>query len=464
MIGAMTRTRLVIIGGDAGGMGAAAQARRSRPIEELEIVALERGRYTSYSACGIPYWIGGDIARRDELIARTPQEHRDQGIDVRLGVEATAIDLDRREVAFRDLDTGETGALGFDDLVIATGARPMRPDVPGLDADGVHGIQHLQDGDAVLAALDAGAQSAVIVGAGYIGLEMAEALVKRGLAVTVIERGQQPMNVVDEDMGALIARAVRALGITLITGSTLREVTVADGRAVGVVHQPLAGSPRTTPADVVILALGTKPESGLAAAAGLDVGRSGGIRTDARMRAQIDGVAQEGIWAAGDCVEVMHRVSLQPVAIALATHAAKQARVVGTNIAGGYATFAGVIGTAATKVCELEVGRTGLSTREAQAVGFEVEATVVESTTKAGYFPGAESITTKLLAERGSGRLLGAQIVGREGSAKRIDVLATAVWAQLTVMQLAEMDLSYAPPFSPVWDPVQITARKAAHR
>ena len=153
-----------------------------------------------------------------------------------------------------------------------------------------------------------------------------------------------------------------------------------------------------------------------------------------------------------------------PVSIALATHAAKQARVVGTNIAGGYATFAGVIGTAATKVCELEVGRTGLSTREAQAVGFEVEATVVESTTKAGYFPGAESITTKLLAERGSGRLLGAQIVGREGSAKRIDVLAAAVWAQLTVMQLAEMDLSYAPPFSPVWDPVQITARKAAHR
>jgi NADPH-dependent 2,4-dienoyl-CoA reductase/sulfur reductase-like enzyme len=460
----MTRERLLIIGGDAAGMGVAAHARRGRPEDELEIIALERGRYTSYSACGIPYWIGGEVGSRDELIARTPPEHRAQGIDVRLRTEATAIDLVARSVTARDLDDGSLCELSFDDLVIATGASPTWPDLPGLDASGLHGIQHLQDGDEVRAALDAGATRAVIVGAGYIGLEMAEALVRRGLSVTVIDRGQQPMSVVDEDMGALIAHAVRALGITLLTGTDLLEVTVADSRATGVICKALAGPPQRLDADLVILALGTTPQSELARAAGLDIGASGGIATDAAMRAQIGGVAQEHIWAAGDCVEVMHRVSQRPVAIALATHAAKQARVIGTRIAGGSATFPGVLGTAATKICALEIGRTGLSSREAAAAGFDVEATTVESTTKAGYFPGAEPITTKLLAERGTGRLLGAQIVGHEGSAKRIDVLATAIWCGLTVGQISELDLSYAPPFSPVWDPVQIAARKAAGR
>lgn len=460
----MTRERLLIIGGDAAGMGVAAQARRGRPEDELEIVVLERGPYTSYSACGIPYWVGDEVSSRDALIARTPQEHRARGIDVRLGVEATAIDLDACTVTARDLHDGAVAQLGFDDLVIATGASPTWPDLPGLDASGVHGIQHLQDGDEVRAALDAGATRAVIVGAGYIGLEMAEALVRRGLSVTVIDRGQQPMSVVDEDMGALIAQAVRALGITLLTGTELLEVTVAGGRATGIMARALAGQPQRIEADLVILALGTAPQSQLAAAAGLDIGRSGGISTDAAMRTQIDGVAQEHVWAAGDCVEVLHRISQRPVAIALATHAAKQARVIGTHIAGGYAAFPGVLGTAATKICSLEIGRTGLSSREAAAAGFQVESTTMESTTKAGYFPGAESITTKLLAEKGTGRLLGAQIVGREGSAKRIDVLATAIWCGLTVSEISELDLSYAPPFSPVWDPVQITARKAAGR
>ncbi|MCU1690113.1 MAG: flavoprotein oxidoreductase, partial [Jatrophihabitantaceae bacterium] len=361
----MTRQRLLIIGGDAAGMGVAAHARRGRPVDELEIVVLERGQYTSYAACGIPYWIGGEVDSRDDLIARTPQEHRAQGIDVRLRIEATAIDLDARRVSARDLDDGSVSEFSFDDLVIATGATPLRPDLPGLDAAGVFGIQHLQDGDDVRAALDAGASRAVIVGAGYIGLEMAEALIQRGLTVTVIDRSQEPMSVVDEDMGALIAKAVRGLGITLLTGTELLEVMVEDGRATGVRCKALAGEAQVLEADLVILALGTAPTSELARVAGLDIGPSGGITTDAALRAQIGGAAQQHIWAAGDCVEVMHRVSQRPVAIALATHAAKQARVVATHIVGGYATFPGVLGTAATKICALEIGRTGLSTKEA---------------------------------------------------------------------------------------------------
>lgn len=460
----MTGKRLVIIGGDAAGMGVAAQARRGRPAEDLEIIALERGRYTSYSACGIPYWIAGDVERRDDLIARTPQEHRAQGIEVRLRTEATSIDLAGRTVTVQDLDSGAVSELAFDDLVIATGATPVRTELPGADAAGVHRVQQLPDGDAILAALEAGATRAVIVGAGYIGLEMAEALLQRGLSVSIVHRGQQPMNVLDEDMGALVAREVRALGVTLLTGTEVLEVTTDDGSATGVLCQPLLGDAVHLAADLVILALGVAPAAGLARAAGLDIGPSGGIATDAAMRTQIGGVAQEHVWAAGDCVEVMHRVSGRPVAIALATHAAKQARVIGTRIAGGSATFPGVLGTAVTKFCSLEIGRTGLSSREAAAAGFDVDATVMESTTKAGYYPGAAPITTKLLVESGTGRLLGAQIVGREGSAKRIDVLATAIWAGLSVAQIAEMDLSYAPPFSPTWDPVQIAARKAAAR
>ena len=269
----------------------------------------------------------------------------------------------------------------------------------------------------------------------------------------MVDRSRTPVGTFDPDIGAFIAEAVRAMGITLVLGEGATSVeTGAQGRAVAVITD----TGRRLPADLVVLGLGVRPDTALAVAAGIPLGPSGGVAVDARMRTQVDGV-----WAAGDCVESVHRLSGQRVVVALGTHANKQGRVVGINIGGGYATFAGVIGTAITKVCDLEVARTGLSEVEADAAGYQYVTASVDSTTRAGYFPGAAAIRVKLLAERRSGRLLGAQIAGREGSAKRIDTLAACVWNEMSVDEVLGMDLSYAPPFSPVWDPVLIAARKA---
>jgi NADPH-dependent 2,4-dienoyl-CoA reductase/sulfur reductase-like enzyme len=447
--------RLVVVGGDAGGMTAASQARRRRGPDDLEIIALERGRHTSYSACGVPYWIGGIVSDVDDLVTRAPEVFRaKQGIDVRLRHEAVGLDLDRREVLVRDRDAGRDLRIGFDQLVIGTGAVPIRPPLPGIDAPGVYGVQTLDDGEAVRAALDAGARRAVVVGGGYIGLEMAEAFVQRGLDVTVVEAAEAPMATLDHDMGRLVAHALEGMGITLYCGEPVQAVDVdpADGRVRAVVT-----ADREIPTDIVVLGLGVRPNSALAADAGIRIGVTGGIVTDVRMRT----ASHDGVWAAGDCVETVNRVSQAPTAVALGTHANKQGRVAGINIGGGYATFPGVVGTAATKVCDLEVARTGLRERDAHRAGFRYVTAVVRSTTRAGYFPGTQPITTKLIAEKRSGRLLGAQIVGREGAAKRIDVLATALWNEMTVEEIAGLDLSYAPPFAPVWDPVLIAARKA---
>ena len=449
----MSRERLVVVGADAGGMTAASQARRRRPADQLEIVAVDRGRHASYSACGIPYWIGGAVDSVDALVTRTVEEFRKQDIEVRLRHEAVSLDLAAGAVLVRDLDGGGETRLGFDQLVVATGATPVRPDIPGVDAPGVFGVQTLDDGEEVRAALAAGAERAVVVGGGYIGLEMAEAFVQRGLAVTVVEAAPQPMSTLDPDMGALVAGAVEGLGIELLRDAPVTGiVTGADGRA-----RAVATADREIPADVVVLGLGVRPGTELARAAGVEIGVTGGVVTDARMRT----VSHEQVWAAGDCVQTIHRVSRAPVSVPLGTHANKQGRVAGINLGGGYATFPGVVGTSVTKVCDLEVARTGLREADADDAGFRFVTATVESTTRAGYFPGARPITTKLIAERRSGRLLGAQIVGREGAAKRIDVLATALWNDMTVEDIAGLDLSYAPPFAPVWDPVLIAARKA---
>jgi NADPH-dependent 2,4-dienoyl-CoA reductase/sulfur reductase-like enzyme len=450
----MGRERLVVVGADAAGMSAASQARRLRGPDDLEIVAFDRGRSTSYSACGIPYWIGGLVESEQALIARTPEQHRANGIDVRLRTEVTAVDLDARVVRLRDLDGGTEETAPFDTLVLATGSVPMRPPVPGIDADGVYGVQVLDDGVALRAELDSGrVRRVVVVGGGYIGLELAEACVTRGFEVTVVDRSDTPVGTFDPDIGAFLADAVRGLGIDLVLGDGVSAIeTGPAGRVRAVVTE----SGRELPADLVVLGLGVRPAVALARDAGVPIGTSGGIAVDARMRTGVDGV-----WAAGDCVESVHRLSGQRIVVALGTHANKQGRVAGINIGGGYATFRGVIGTAVTKICSLEVARTGLSEAEAEEAGFAFVTASVDSTTRAGYFPGAQPIRVKMIAERRSGRLLGAQIVGREAAAKRIDTLAVAVWNEMGVDELLGMDLSYAPPFSPVWDPVLIAARKA---
>jgi NADPH-dependent 2,4-dienoyl-CoA reductase/sulfur reductase-like enzyme len=446
-------TRMVVVGGDAAGMSAATQARKRRGLGELEIVAFERGRHTSYSACGLPYYAADVVEDWRELVARTPEEHAEQDIEVRTRHEVEAIDLEARRARVRDLDGGRVVEEPWDVLVVATGSTPLRPPIDGIDLPGVYGLSVLEDGIELRKAVDAGPRRAVIVGGGYIGLEAAEALVARGVPTALVEAAPQVMSRIDPDMGELVSDAVREIGVELYLEEEV-EAIEGDGRV-----RAVRTVKRTLDADLVVLGLGTRPAVGLAEASGIELGPSGAIAVSPRMRTRHDGV-----WAAGDCAEARHLVSGQPVSYHLGTIANKQGRVCGINIGGGYATFPGVLGTAVSKVCEVEVARTGLSEVELADLGLEWEQAAVDSTTRAGYFPGAAPIRTKVLAERRSGRLLGAQIVGKEGAAKRIDVFATALWNGMEVDEMVNMDLSYAPPFSPVWDPVLIATRKLSEQ
>ena len=448
---------MVVIGGDAAGMSAASRARRLKGPDELEIVAFERGHFTSYSACGIPYWVSGDVPERDRLIARTAEEHRARDIGLRLRTEVTEIDVAGGRVRARDVDSGAESWTSYDKLVIATGARPVRPDLPGIDAPGVHGVQTLDDGQALLDTLSrTRGRRAVVVGAGYIGVEMAEAMIKRGYEVTVVNRGRQPMATLDPDMGELVGRAMEGMGITMVNDAEVTGLLTGDDGTVRAVTTEDA----EFPADVVVLGMGVRPETGLARAAGLPLGEHGGLLTDRSLRVR----GQENIWAGGDCVEVLDLVSGQERHIPLGTHANKHGQIIGANAGGDYATFPGVVGTAVSKVCDLEIARTGLREKDALRVGLRFEAVTIESTSRAGYYPGASPMTVKMLAERRTGRLLGVQIVGREGAGKRVDTAAVALTAGMTVEQITALDLGYAPPFSPTWDPVQVAARKATSK
>jgi NADPH-dependent 2,4-dienoyl-CoA reductase/sulfur reductase-like enzyme len=446
----MSATRLVVIGGDAAGMSAAAKVRREDP--QREIVVLERSPHTSYSACGMPYLIAGMVESADLLIARTPEKFREKyNIDARIHHEVTELDLTGQRVRVSHLESGKAAWEPYDQLLIATGAEAFLPPLPGSDGDGIFGLSTLASGLRVQQFMDKEQpRRAVVVGGGYIGLEMAEALIRRGLQVSLVERGEQVMGTLDPDMGAMVSDALREIGVTLYLQESLTGYETADGRVTAVVTDQ-----RTLPAELVIVGLGTRPNTDLAAAAGITLGEKGSIRVNPRMQS-----SAPGVWAAGDCAESFHLVSRRPFHVALGTVANKQGTVAGINLAGGYATFPGVVGTAVSKICKYEVARTGLMEREIRDLGLLYTTATIKSKTRAGYYPGAGWITVKLLAEQGSGRLLGGQIVGLEGAAKRIDVLATAITAGMTVQQVADLDLSYAPPFSPVWDPVQTAARQ----
>jgi NADPH-dependent 2,4-dienoyl-CoA reductase/sulfur reductase-like enzyme len=282
---------------------------------------------------------------------------------------------------------------------------------------------------------------------------MAEALVGRGVAVALVEASDQPMATLDPDMGGMVADALSGIGVDVHLGVGVKGFETGSDGGVSAVR---AGD-MTLAADLVVLGLGVKPASDLARAAGIDVGPSGGIVTDAQMR-----TSAEGVWAAGDCVAVRHRVSGEAMAIALGTYANRQGRVAGITMTGGVAEFPGVLGTAIAKICDYEVGRTGLREEDARRAGFDPVSARVESTTRAGYFPGATKMTVKAIADRRTGRLLGGQIIGKDGAAKRIDVMAAGIWNEMTVEEFAMLDLSYAPPFGPLWDPVALAARKVS--
>jgi NADPH-dependent 2,4-dienoyl-CoA reductase/sulfur reductase-like enzyme len=444
-----SKERLVVIGGDAAGMSAASKARRLR--SDLDIVVFESTPYTSYSACGIPYSIGGVVDDMESLIVRSPEKFRSKyNIDVRTLHEVVEIDVSSRRVKTRRVNDGRELWEPYDQLLVATGGLPFRPDLPGIDSRGIHGISTLQSGVQLERTMEGEHPGrAVIVGGGYIGLEMAEALLRCGLQVALVQRRSHVMGTMDPDMGSIISQGLRERGVALYLDESVTGLEVDDGRVKGVV----TGN-RTLPADMVILGTGVRPNTGLAKDAGIPLGDQGAIRVNMRMQTGTDGV-----WAAGDCAESFHLVSRKPVYIALGTVANKHGRVAGINLGGGYATFPGVVGTAVTKVCELEVARTGLNKEEIARLGIECAHARIESLTRAGYYPDAAKITVKLLAEKGSGRLLGGQIVGGKGSAKRIDVVATALHAGLTIEEMINLDLGYAPPFSPVWDPVLIAAK-----
>lgn len=438
--------RIVIIGGDAGGMSAVSQIRKRKP--DAQIVALERGRWTSYSACGIPYVVAGIVEGGVErLVVRSPAQHRRNGVDVRTGHEVTAIETASRTVTVLDHGAGEHYELGFDQLLIATGGAPIRPPMPGIDLPFVQGVQNLEDAAVLLDHVErTGCQRIVIVGGGYIGLEMADAFLHRGCTTTLVDRSPHPLALLDDDTGALLASALAGRGIEL------RLDTLVEGFDPGVVHTT-AGD---LPAELVILGIGVAPSSALARDAGIELGVRDAIRVDDRQQTSV-----EGVWAAGDVCESTHLVTGGPVHIPLGTYANRQGRVAGINIGGGHATAPRVLGTAITKLCDTEIAVTGLNTVAAAGAGFDVVSSVIESTTAAGYYPGAARLTVKLIVERGSGRLLGAQIVGGPGAGKRIDTCATAITAGMDVEQLLDLDLAYAPPFSPLWDPVAVAAREA---
>lgn len=377
---------------------------------------------------------------------------KNNDIDVKLFNEVLEIDLKQSKLLLQEKDNTKTHWESFDKLMIATGAVSIKPPVEGIDAKGIFGVNSLESGLALKSFIEKHKpKKAVVIGGGYIGLEMAENLLLLGMEVSLIERAPEVMLTLDTDMGALVSEALIKAGVKLYRNESLTGFETKKGTVCSVVTDK-----RTFKADLVILGMGVKPNISLVKNTEIKIGITGAIEVDNTMHTTADNV-----WAGGDCAESFHLVSKRPVNIALGTVANKHGRVVGTNVVGGHATFTGLVGTAVTKIGEVEVARTGLSEKEIKQTGLEYITSVTKSMTRANYYPNSGPISVKILAEKKSGKLLGAQIVGEAGSAKRIDILATALHAGLTVEEIADLDLSYAPPISPLWDPVAIAARIA---
>lgn len=441
--------RLIIIGGVAAGMSAASKARRTD--KNLEIVVYEQSGYVSYGSCGFPYYLKGEIPRIEDVVVRTPQDFAKQGIQAQVQHRVLKVDPVEQTVQVRDLKTQTEFTDSWDSLILTTGGVAVRPPIPGLDLPGIFTLRTVEDALAIQGWLEQEQpKRAVIVGGGYIGLEMAEALAARGLHLTLVEALPQVMPNMDVDMASHVQQELERQRVEL---QLEYPVTAFEGQ--GRVQTVVAGG-QSFPADLVIFSVGLKPGVVLAQQAGLVLGPTGAVVVDDHQR-----TSQPNIYAAGDVAEARHLVTGKPAYVPLGTTANKQGRVAGANGAGGDDRFPGIVGTAVVKVFNLEAARTGLSERQAQAEGFEVETAVVTSSAQAHYMPGHTPIHVKLVFERGSQRLLGAQMVGRSGVAKRIDIIVAALQAGWTTYNLADLDLSYAPPFAPVWDPILVAANVA---
>lgn len=441
--------RIVIVGGVAAGMSAASRARRQNP--QAEVVVFERGEWISYGACGLPYVLGGDVRGWNDLVARTPEQMRARGIGVRLRQEVTGVDAQAGTVTVRDRQAGTTLTEPFDRLLIASGVSPIRPDWAKTNLAGVHVLKDIPDGQQIEASLR-GARRVCIVGAGYIGLELAEAFRARNLSVVMLEKGPEvARRILDLGYQRRVREELERGGVEVRCGTTVTGLTGKTGRVTGV--QTDHGLVR---ADLVIVAVGVKPNTDLARAAGARIGNTGAVAVNARQETSVSGV-----FSAGDNTESTHRVTRRRVHIPLGLTANRMGRVAGVNMAGGDAKFPGIVGTGIFKTFELGVARTGLTQADADALGLNAVSVDVTSTDHAGYYTTSLPIHIRLTAERQTRRLLGAQLVAHNHlSAKRVDVVAALLHRRSTVQDLFDADLSYAPPFSSVWDVLLVAADK----
>jgi NADPH-dependent 2,4-dienoyl-CoA reductase/sulfur reductase-like enzyme/rhodanese-related sulfurtransferase len=436
--------KLLIIGGVAGGATAAARARRVS--ETADITLVERGPHVSYANCGLPYFISKDITKRSKLLLQTP-EGFDSRYRVKVLLETEALEIDRAGRRVRVKGPGGESWLSYDSLILAQGGSPVMPPVPGVDSPNVFRLWTVPDMDRIVAFLDAHAPaSALIAGGGFIGMEMAEAFVRRGIATTVVELLPRVMSTMDPEFGGLIARHMEAHGVQVRTGAGLKEIDA--GRST---VQLTDGS--TVPAGIVMVAAGVKAELTLAKTAGLALGAAGGLQVDEHLR-----TSDPFIWAAGDMNEVLHKVSGRRVRVPLAGPANRQGRIAASNALGMSMTYAGALGSSVVKIFDLTAAGTGLTETAARSAGFNPGAAMVVKDHHASYYPGGKELVLKIVYDRPSGRLLGGQALGGEGVEKRIDALAAALHGNMTLQDLAEIDFSYSPPYSSANDPLNVAA------
>lgn len=435
--------RLVVVGGVAAGTKAASRARRIDA--EIEITIYQQEPDISISECGLPYFLSGVIDERRRLIARTPEDLAEKDIEVLTSHSVEKIDPENKKLSVRNLTSGETFEDHYDHLIISTGASAVTLPIPGADLEGVFSLRFLSDADAILAYMSKHApKTAVVVGGGYIGLEVAENLHRFGMTVTVVEAADRVAAAYGPEISEIVEAHLKENGVGVHTGAEVEEF-VGDGRVRGV----RCGGEELA-ADIVVVAVGIKPNVELAKSTGVRIGQTGAIEVDRRMRTNLPDV-----WAAGDCVQTTNLASGAPTWVPLGDTANQMGRVAGTNVADDEDTleFPGVLGTGIFKVFEIGVGKTGLSEEEAEEAGYKVLSASVESPDLAGYFPGVRKVFLKLTADAGTGRLLGAETAG-SGADKLTDVCATAIWGRLSYPDLVNLDLAYAPPFGPSHSPV----------
>ena len=438
--------KVVIVGGVAGGATAAARIRRLD--EQAQIVVFERSGYISYANCGLPYYVGGVIADPAELTLQTPESFFARfRVIMKVRHEVTAIRPDRKSVSVRNLETGEAFEESYDKLILSPGARPTQPRLPGVGIDKVFTLRTVEDTFRIRAYIDAcHPKSAVLAGGGFISLELAENLRELGMEVTIVQRPKQLMNPFDADMASLLHNEMRRNGVKLALGHTVEGFVEKDD-GVDVLLEGEAA----LHADLVVLAIGVTPDTSLAKEAGLELGIKDSIVVNDRMETSVS-----DIYAAGDAVQVRHYVTGEATLLSLAGPANKQGRIIADNICGGDSRYHGSQGSSVIKVFDLTAATTGINETSARKAGLEVDTVILSPMSHAGYYPGGKLMTMKVIFEKGSGRLLGAQIIGYEGVDKRIDVLATAIHAGLRADQLKDLDLAYAPPYSSAKDPVNM--------